>query len=83
MTATPDEVEAVHRVLARTYPRPMPFWLLAKAAQPLPHRATRAALRVLCAAGFARSPRRGQYAATQSPAPLRAASALRTHATEL
>jgi hypothetical protein len=68
MTATPREVDAVYRVLTRTYPRSAPFWILAKAAHPLPQRITRAALRILHAAGLAHSPRRGHYAATQAPA---------------
>jgi hypothetical protein len=68
MTATRREVGRVYRVLARTYPRAAPFWILAKAGHPLPHRTTRAALRVLRAAGLACSPRRGHYAATQPSA---------------
>jgi hypothetical protein len=66
MTPTPREVDAVYRVLARTYPRAAPFWILAKAAHPLPQRTTRAALRILRAAGLAYSPRRGQYAAARA-----------------
>lgn len=71
MTPSPREVEIVYRVLARTYPRAAPLWIVAKAAHPLPGRTTHAALRVLLKEGLACSPRRGQYAA-RAPATARA-----------
>lgn len=83
MTATPREVDTVYRVLARTYPRAAPLWILAKAAHPLPQRTTRAALRILRETGFARSPRRGQYAATQPLAPFRAPRRRRARSRDL
>jgi hypothetical protein len=69
MSPTPGDLESVYRVLARTYPRAAPFWIIAKAARPLSRATTRQALHVLCEHGLARTARPGQYAATRLSGP--------------
>jgi len=69
MSPTPADLVSVYRVLARTFPRPAPFWMIAKAMQPLARDTTRQALNLLCAHGLARAVGPGQYAAARASGP--------------